>query len=60
MNIKTAIFSASLAGITMTVSGAEREVSTSVPEVKSVTMSQSVDRRVTVTYTMDNAPAVVT
>ena len=60
MNIKTAIFSTAIAGTMMTVCAEEQEVTTSVPEVKSVTMSQAADRRVTVTYTMDNAPAVVT
>jgi len=60
MNIKTVIFSTAIAGIMMTAGGGEQEASALVPEVKSVTMSQAADRRVTVKYMMDNAPAVVT
>jgi formylglycine-generating enzyme required for sulfatase activity len=60
MNIKTAIIPTAVVGAMMLVCAQEQQATVSVPEVKSVTMSQSADRRVTVTYTMDNAPAVVT
>ena len=53
MNMKNAMIVAAAAGMAA-------QAFATVPEVTSVTMSQSADRRVTITYTMDNAPAVVT
>jgi hypothetical protein len=53
MNMKKSIVAAAVAAMAV-------QVFSAVPEVTSVTMSQAADRSVTITYELDNAPAVVT
>jgi formylglycine-generating enzyme required for sulfatase activity len=53
MNMKKSIVAAAVAAMAV-------QIFSAVPEVTSVTMSQAADRSVTITYELDNAPAVVT